>query len=213
MLIYYMVLNVIYIYIYIEREMHNNKCDTYSIIVHRTNRITKYILIKNQNLLLLNFEIFYCGCGIHFCEWCHQLGYVCHAFGLQGEPCEVCPVLPADLGNTVALPGKRGPKGEPGSPGIGERGLPVSPTLWTLALPAVEVLFDMWWSCWGGLTSGCDSKYNGHIFFSYRSHGRCDTSLYLGVVFVCLFYILVAKQLKEKARYTVKLLFLQDSDF
>lgn len=43
----------------------------------------------------------------------------------------MCPVLPGDLGNTVVLPGKRGPKGEPGSPGNGERGLPVSPTLET----------------------------------------------------------------------------------
>lgn len=50
-------------------------------------------------------------------------------FDLQGEPCEVCPVLPADLGTPVALQGKRGPKGEPGSPGVGERGLPVSATL------------------------------------------------------------------------------------
>lgn len=47
-------------------------------------------------------------------------------FNLQGEPCEVCPVLPADLGTPAALQGKRGPKGEPGSPGVGERGLPVS---------------------------------------------------------------------------------------
>lgn len=50
-------------------------------------------------------------------------------FNLQGEPCEVCPMLPADLGTPVALQGKRGPKGEPGSPGVGERGLPVSGTL------------------------------------------------------------------------------------
>lgn len=57
--------------------------------------------------------------------------HVWRVFGLQGEPCEVCPVLPADLGNTVALQGKRGPKGEPGSPGNGERGPPVSPTLET----------------------------------------------------------------------------------
>lgn len=44
--------------------MYANKCDTYSIIVHRTNRITKYILIKNLNVLSLNFQIFYCGCGM-----------------------------------------------------------------------------------------------------------------------------------------------------
>lgn len=47
-------------------------------------------------------------------------------FNLQGDPCEVCPVLPADMGNTVALQGKPGLKGEPGLPGLGERGRPVS---------------------------------------------------------------------------------------
>lgn len=53
----------------------------------------------------------------------------------------MCPVLPADLGNTVALQGKRGPKGEPGSPANGERGLPVSPTLETspFSAPAAGV--------------------------------------------------------------------------
>lgn len=35
-------------------------------------------------------------------------------------------MLPADMGNSVALQGKPGLKGEPGLPGIGERGLPVS---------------------------------------------------------------------------------------
>lgn len=35
-------------------------------------------------------------------------------------------MLPADMGNTAALQGKPGLKGEPGLPGIGERGLPVS---------------------------------------------------------------------------------------
>lgn len=64
--------------------------------------------------------------------------------GLQGEPCEVCPALPADLGNTVALQGKGGPKGETGSPGIGERGVPVSPTLKMshFSIIAIGVLFS-----------------------------------------------------------------------
>lgn len=39
-------------------------------------------------------------------------------------------MLPADNGNTVALQGKPGLKGEPGLPGIGERGLPVSTAPW-----------------------------------------------------------------------------------
>lgn len=50
-------------------------------------------------------------------------------FNPQGDPCEVCPVLPADMGNTVALQGKPGLKGEPGLPGMAERGLPVSTAL------------------------------------------------------------------------------------
>lgn len=33
------------------------------------------------------------------------------------------------MGNTVALQGKPGPKGDTGLPGIGERGLPVSTTV------------------------------------------------------------------------------------
>lgn len=41
----------------------------------------------------------------------------------------MCPVSSADLSNTVALQGKPGPKGEPGPPGTGERGLPVSALL------------------------------------------------------------------------------------
>jgi len=50
-------------------------------------------------------------------------------FHPQGDACEVCPVLPADMGNTVALQGKPGPRGEAGLPGIGERGVPVSTTV------------------------------------------------------------------------------------
>lgn len=38
-------------------------------------------------------------------------------------------MLATDSGNTVALQGKPGPKGEPGSPGTGESGVPVSSTV------------------------------------------------------------------------------------
>lgn len=41
---------------------------------------------------------------------------------LQGEPCELCPTLSEDMVNTVALHGKPGKKGEPGTAGIGEPG-------------------------------------------------------------------------------------------
>lgn len=46
---------------------------------------------------------------------------------LQGDPCEPCPVVSSDsTGNTVAFQSKQGPKGEPGAPGKGEQGPPVS---------------------------------------------------------------------------------------
>lgn len=38
----------------------------------------------------------------------------------------MCPVLGAGGDDTVAVQGKPGPKGEPGLPGIGEKGSPVS---------------------------------------------------------------------------------------
>lgn len=44
----------------------------------------------------------------------------------KGEPCEVCPVLPKDSRETTVLQGKPGPKGEPGTPGKRDQGLPVS---------------------------------------------------------------------------------------
>lgn len=44
----------------------------------------------------------------------------------QGEPCEVCPSIPKGFQDMIALQGKSGPKGEPGAPGRGEPGLPVS---------------------------------------------------------------------------------------
>lgn len=50
----------------------------------------------------------------------------------------MCPVLPADMGNTVAL---QGPKGEAGSPGIGERGLPVSTVAAGIDCEVVILLF------------------------------------------------------------------------
>lgn len=79
---------------------------------------------------------------------------------LQGEPCEVCPVLPVDLGTPVALQGKRGPKGEPGSPGVGETGLPVSATV-------KRQLFSSRDACQGSApdNSGWNSNLEGDILF------------------------------------------------
>lgn len=41
----------------------------------------------------------------------------------------MCPVVSGESGNTVALQGKPGPKGEPGVPGKSDQGPPVS-TSW-----------------------------------------------------------------------------------
>lgn len=47
-------------------------------------------------------------------------------FNPQGDSCGVCPSLNPDAGDAVAPRGEPGIKGEPGLPGTGERGLPVS---------------------------------------------------------------------------------------
>ena len=57
----------------------------------------------------------------------------------------MCPVLSGDLDNMVTLQGKAGPKGEPGLPGRGDPGLPVSTALRQGSDHPLDCVFALKW--------------------------------------------------------------------
>lgn len=113
--------------------------------------------------------------------------HACVVFNPQGEPCEVCPSLPTDLANTVALQGKRGPKGEPGSPGVGQSGPPVS------SGPRRRVSLQ------------CLIIWQTYCI-SYHSEGRSDFCLPQGDVFVFLYFLFFFFFCRSSSRETPDIL-------
>lgn len=89
-------------------------------------------------------------------------------FNPQGDSCGACPSLNPGAGDAAALRGEPGIKGEPGLPGMGERGLPVSAAhipRWHRGRNAVlRVLLFLF------------IFFNGPDAFFYEVTGRCAES-------------------------------------